>query len=676
MDITDFSRQLQDDVLDEAKHPSDGGDSGTGEDFKENAFTRIAIRDLADAGALAAPTACHYSGKYRGHDFKISGYEISEEDSRLDLIIADYRHPVGGDPVRLNNDDLDRSLRLADRFLAFVMDVSHVGPDLSQQSHAMIYDISSRRSDFKSVQIILVTNCVIAVRREKQRKRQLLNYSVSYETWDLERLRRFRAGGSSHESIDVDLSGYPGGGLACLSNSDPSAGYSTSVAIVPGAVLADWYDEYGSRLLELNVRSYLQAKGKINKGILETLVREPERFLAYNNGITIVAGDIEFTPDQSRIMALRGLQIVNGGQTTASIHRAGREYKADLSHVYVQAKITKVPEDQFEAVVPEISRLSNTQNKVSEVDLRARHSFHVGLERMAQRRWVPGETSKWFYERARGSYQTERARIGRTKAQRDSFDKEFPPEQRITKEDIARYVNAYDGLPHLVSLGGQKNFLKFMESIPVYRKDWEPSDDEYRELIGKAILYREVLATVKESKATSFPINLANYLVALVGHKTLQSVDFAKVWERQALSTALKSQIREWIPLVEGVLMEGAAGKNPTEWFKKEPCWALLKERAKSWELSNRLKPELRENAGLPVRPDEGVGIAACKGLEAREWFEIYQWGEQSGELSRLQLDIARRMAELASEGWQRNPNTRQANEGAKVIDIYASRAA
>ena len=672
MDIAEFFSLFEDEILEEAKHPSDGGEAGAGEDYKENAFTRIAIRDLSDAGALASPIACHFSGDYKGHEFKVSGYEVTEEDSRLDLLVSDYRHSVGGNPARLNASDLDRSFKMAERFLAFLMDSRSSGPDPSQESHAMIYDITSRKSKFKNVQITLITNCMIAVRKEKIRRKQLSGYAVAHETWDLERFRRFRAGGSTREPIEVDLSEYPGGGLACLSNADPIAGYSTTIAVIPGAALADWYDEYGSRLLELNVRSYLQAKGKINKEILKTLIKEPERFLAYNNGITIVAEDVEFTPDQSRIRRLRGVQIVNGGQTTASIHRARRESSADLSRVYVQAKITKVPAEEFETVVPEISRLSNTQNKVSEVDLRARHSFHVGLERVAMRRWVPGEKSKWFYERARGSYQTERARRGKGKA--GKFDEEYPSSQRITKEDIARFVNSYEGFPYLVSLGGQKNFLKFMDGVPNTGKDWEPSDEEYRELIGKAILFRGIQAIVKEAKVTSFPINLTNYTVALVGHKTNQSIDFSKIWDIQEISAALKTQVRDWVPKVSKIMDISAVGKNPTEWFKKEPFWTHLKQETESWQLTTKLASELRENAGIPVLDDEAAHIEACKRLPAKEWFLIYQWGEQGTDLSRSQIDIARLMAELASEEWKRDPKSRQAIEGAKIIKMYAVR--
>src|SRR5262249_49719687 len=155
---------------------------------------------------------------------------------------------------------------------------------------------------------------------------------------------------------------------------------------------------------------------------------------------------------------VRGLQIVNGGQTTASIHRAREESNADLTHVFVQAKLTGVPAEEVEGIVPEISRLSNTQNKVNTVDLGANHSFHIGVERVARRTWAPGEQTMWFYERARGAFQTERSRTGTTTAKRAAFDQKFPISQRITKEDLARYCNTWDGLPYVVSRGGQKNF--------------------------------------------------------------------------------------------------------------------------------------------------------------------------------------------------------------------------
>src|SRR6185436_11053274 len=160
--------------------------------------------------------------------------------------------------------------------------------------------------------------------------------------------------------------------------------FQTWVAVFPGTLLAALYDEHGSRLLELNVRSYLQARGKVNKGILETLRNKPEDFIAYNNGITVVAEEVvsgKLQDGSNGVLGLKGMQVVNGGQTTASIHRAWKDFETDLSCVYVQGKITVVAPSRFQEVVPLISKYSNTQNKVTESDLRANHQFHVGIER-------------------------------------------------------------------------------------------------------------------------------------------------------------------------------------------------------------------------------------------------------------------------------------------------------
>src|SRR5207244_4897470 len=182
-------------------------------------------------------------------------------------------------------------------------------------------------------------------------------------------------------------------------------------------------------------------------------------FMAFNNGITVVAEKLTVGPlkdGHEGILELQGMQIVNGGQTTASIHRAAKDFDADLSKVFVQGKIVTVDPARFNEVVPQISRYANSQNKVTDPDLQANHRFHVALERVAKREWTPDQASKWFYERARGSYQTARSREG-TEGLRRKFDKEFPTHQRFTKEDLARFENCWRGMPHVVNRGGQKN---------------------------------------------------------------------------------------------------------------------------------------------------------------------------------------------------------------------------
>lgn len=667
-EIEIFAEQLQNAVIDEAKH-GDGSPS-LGEDFKENAFTRIVLGDLEDAGVVESPTECYF---YFPHPAaKINAYCIPDDEFRLVLVVTDYFFQGSSGVGKLNAGDIDKSFKMAERFFQMVISPTPINVDPGTQARSMIQAISTKKDSFRSVQIILVSNRQLAIRREKARPTRIGTYVISHDVWDLERIKRFRSGGVAHDPIEVDFSKLPGGGLNCLSNEDPLLGYATSIAVIPGAVIAELYDEYGARLLELNVRSYLQAKGKINKGILETLVRTPQRFLAYNNGITIVAEDIIFTDDQSRIAKIVGIQVVNGGQTTASIHRAKKESGADLSHVYVQAKITKVAASEFEEIVPEISRFSNTQNKVNEVDLKANHPFHVGVQRFAENKWVPGEKSKWFYERARGSYQTERVRRGG--AGRTKFEKDFPAHQRITKEDLARYSNVFDGYPHIVSRGGQKNFLKFMEGLGKLGKDWAPTDQEFKEIIGKAILFRVAQQIAKDTGVSAFRVNVVSYTVALISFRTEQGLNFGKVWELQDLPDSWKAQIREWMPRIGELLTQGAAGRNPTEWFKLEQCWSFVKDRTATWTISSELQQESAAFAKSACGKSQQAQVEESKKIDAQTWLDVYHWGETTALLNRPQLDISKRLAELAFGGWRKNPTERQANEGMKIIALYEAR--
>jgi hypothetical protein len=102
----------------------------------------------------------------------------------------------------------------------------------------------------------------------------------------------------------------------------------------------------------------LQLKGAVNRGIRETLIHLPERFLAYNNGISATASKVELRDlgGVSGIRRIHDFQIVNGGQTTASIHSSLMKKESDLTKVFVQMKLTVVEPQHLQEVVPEISR--------------------------------------------------------------------------------------------------------------------------------------------------------------------------------------------------------------------------------------------------------------------------------------------------------------------------------
>ena len=442
--------------------------AGNPADFRELAFTRLLSEELEAAGVLESPVVCHCELGKAAAAFKASGYGVPDEDSRLDLFITVYSSGPHSEVPTINASDVDTSFNKLERFLGRALDGLHEELEPALPELYMAERIHRLRGNFDRVNFFLFTNCRLAVRREKQRKAEVSGVQATYEVWDIERFRRLRESGASYEALNVDLHQQPAGGLPCVRLEANDEGFRTCVAILPGGLLRDLYDEHGSRLLELNVRSYLQAKGKINKGILETLKRFPADFMAYNNGITVVAEKIVFDRlknGQEGIVELQGMQIVNGGQTTASIHRSAKDFGADLSKVYVQAKIVTVDPARFNEVVPSISRYANSQNKVTDPDLQANHRFHVGLERVAKREWTPDQTTKWFYERARGSYQTARTRDGSTESRRRDFDKKYPSHQRFTKEDLAKFENCWRGQPHVVNRGGQKNFTQFMTLI-------------------------------------------------------------------------------------------------------------------------------------------------------------------------------------------------------------------
>lgn len=668
-ELEKFYQQIIDEVVAEAAN-WDAANASTSS-YKEDAFTKLVTDDLSVAGILESPVVCHHEFIKGNGTAKINAYGIPEEDSRLDVVISDF-HPDEG-VQKISQAEIEKRFTQATRFLEACLDSGYKSLDPSNDAFDMMKTIFDLSKSIDRINIVLATNALSVSRKDTYPNKKLKKIEITHEVWDIERYRRFRSSGASQEPLEVDISEYQAGGIPCVSKALSNNSYLTIVAIVPGKLLYSLYDKYGSRLLELNVRSYLQARGKINAGILTTLVTEPEKFLTYNNGITIVAEGVKFNRDQSCITSINGLQIVNGGQTTASIHKAVKDNKASIDNVYVQAKITIVSPKMFEDVVPLISKYSNTQNKVSDVDLRANNPFHVGLERMAKKIWIPGETSLWFYERARGGFQTERAKAA-TKAQKAKFDITYPVSQKITKEDVARYINIWNGLPHIVSKGGQKNFTKFMESVGQgVGKDWEPSVEEYKNFISKAIFYRTVQKIAKELNIPAFRVNIVNYTASLLIEKSAKRINLQDIWDRQSLSKELESQIRNWIPRVQELLLQIAVGRNPGEVFKEESCWKKVKDLTTGWKLDDSFSKKLVSVAKDTdfVNVEVENNMARCMELTAPQWLEIAMWGKETQCLEAWQIGIANTLAGYATMDWDKKPSEKQAGHGFKIITAF-----
>ena len=389
-------------------------------------------------------------------------------------------------------------------------------------------------------------------------------------------------------------------------------------------------------------------------------------FFAYNNGITATAESVETveSPNGLLLTGMRNFQIVNGGQTTASIHAALRNREVDLGRVFVQMKLSIVDPDRALEIVPKISEYANSQNRVSAADFFSNHPFHVRMEGFSRRLYAPSSDgsfrqSKWFYERARGQYQDARGHL--TQADRRRFDLEYPKKQVFTKTDLAKFLSVWHEKPHVVSRGAQKNFADFASSIG---REWDRNSDGfnemyYREAVAKAIVFRSVenLVTQQPWYQGGYRANVVAYAIAKLAHdvaKNGASINFDGTWRAQEISSGLRESLRVAAKTVHDVIVDSPDSmRNVTEWAKQEACWnrvklldvewpeALMAETLNSADLTDAKRTAVRDQRML--NGIEAQTIVVQTGSDF--WSDVKDWGLSKGLLSPDDtgiLDVAR----------------------------------
>ena len=332
------------------------------------------------------------------------------------------------------------------------------------------------------------------------------------------------------------------------------------------------------------MRAFLGLSGRksVNANLRKTIREQPDRFLAYNNGIVATVDSIEVADDgegRVELRVLRGLQIVNGGQTTASLHRALRVDRAPLDSIHVPAKIISVTGADLDEMVAAVSRSANSQNTVQPADFSSNEPFHVAVENLANNIWLPDGSGRWFYERARGSYGAAELASSTRAERRRRFALETPRERRLSKTDLAKYLNAWDGFPNLVSYGNQKNFQFFMQEMKDSKAQSIELDQAwFKALIAKGLVFRSVQSIVKARKFPAYQANIVAYTVACLSYRTNGHVDFNAIWLAQGISKELREMLAEWVVLVDRELRRTAEPKMPSEWAKNSKCWDSIQQ--------------------------------------------------------------------------------------------------
>ena len=550
-----------------------------GSPFAELVFCEVVMQHLVEAGMTFEPVVCHFQGKIGSANLKLSGYAISDDADQLDLFVSLY----GGFEILTSVQDQD-SKTAAQQCIRF-LELCAAGRladklDPSSDAHSLALTIREIYDGLEQVRVFVLTDGVAKSRSFKPR--DVGGKSVRLEVMDIERLFRHRSEGKPRDELVINFNEVAGSPLPCVYVPGETGDYDYALTAIPGEALRFVYEKFGPRLLEANVRSFLSVKARgVNAGIQTTLRSSPERFMAFNNGIVLVADEMRLdrAEDGSPGIAwLRGMQVVNGGQTTASIYFTKKKYpETDLNKVRVPAKIIVMREEdptKEEALVSDISRYANSQNAVRQSDLSANKPFHVGVERLSLSVYCPDGVGRWFYERAAGSYNTMLAREGTTPARLRALKDSLPPSRKITKTELAKYLMAWDGRPEIVSLGTQKCFDRFMFGLgetEAAGKPVVPDPAFFKAFVAKALVFKAVHKTARPL-VSAFLANVAAYTVAVMANAYGNAFDLEKVWLRQGVSPQLLEQIEIWAREVNNRLHETANGKMISEWAKRPEC--------------------------------------------------------------------------------------------------------
>jgi hypothetical protein len=631
------------------------------ETFVEEAFVRVAKGYLADAGEFAEAEVCHLHDGGR----QIHAYNLDEEQGILDLVIAVHKNLVP--PPTVDRASVKTAFSRLTKFLTATFE-GYTPDEEASPAFDMCQVIASRKDELTQIRMFLITDGFTTRSVEDLSALPIEGVPVSLHIWDLERLHKCATSGHAREEIVIDLEVENGAPLPVLPMHVENSDYRAFVCIIPGKLLHRLYERYGDRLLERNVRSFLQARGKVNRGIRETLLTAPHRFMAYNNGISATAAEIELvlgSDGGTAIKTLQDLQIVNGGQTTASIFQAVARDKADISAVNVQAKISVVPPDQIDEIVPLISRYANSQNKISEPDFSANDFFHVALEELSRTVWTPPvqnsqRLTRWFYERARGQYQVAKSREG-SAARQKAFVAVHPPQQKFTKTELAKFVNTWAQKPHLVSRGGEKNFREF--TIQLKEKQVAPDEAYFKKLIAQAILFRRTEKIVQDMNLGGYRANVVTYTIALISKLTDGKLDLDAIWKTQDLAPPLAKFITALAKKVHGVLINPPGNANITEWCKKEQCWNAV--RAIKADVPSAILPppadKKTKRTSAPKIDDEERAISS------REWQALAKWAVTNTVFRPRDRNALKAIAALVNVG--RKPSGPDLVKGLELLE-------
>lgn len=429
--------------------------------FEEENFVENICDTLVDEGVIENYEPCGFKKDRLG--IKVDAYDYSDENGVLTLIISKFSESYS----TLTKSETQKLYKRLEKFFKYSLKSDFINSlEETELAYNLIQLINTKQDYITGLKFIVVSNLELSDRFKDFTIPDVNGINVIHQIWDLTKLYNIETSKFGKQPLYIDIQNDFATTIPCLKAFEPADNHQSYLFMLNGKILAELYENHGERLLEQNVRTFLQFRGNTNKGMRKTIQKEPELFFAFNNGLTATAESLYFSESNpNEIVAIKDLQIVNGGQTTASIFNTYKKDGSDLSKVYVQVKLTVVKPEEIEDLVPRISEFANTQNKVNAADFFSNSPFHREMEKLSRRLFAPSAVgshrqTQWFYERARGQYLT--AKNSGTKTDQDKFEKLNPRGQVITKTDLAKYQMSFEKKTTFSKLRSSKKTLLYL----------------------------------------------------------------------------------------------------------------------------------------------------------------------------------------------------------------------
>lgn len=572
-----------------------------------NDVSDILINDFNQVNEI---NLCNYEWKNGARTYKnmkIDAYSVDTISNKVNLFIADYNDK---EITTINNEIKNNLSQLMLNFFENTLKGFFSNTEQSASYSQAAYDILKNIKSINKIDLFILSTNKISEKVKDLLLQEFTyrgqSFKVKLNVIDFDRIYKIRAESFEKEDIIINTSDYSVKGIPCIKANLGTNAYDSYLAIIPGELLADIYDDYSSQLLESNVRSFLSFRGGINKGIRGTILNARDKFFTYNNGISATAKNIECLYIEGEgllITKLRGLQIINGGQTTASLASTRIKDKASLKNIFVQMKLTIVNENDPD-FVRNIAKFANSQNKVTSADLNSNHPYYTRIENFSRKIFAPIVDEKpyqelWFFERARGQYEQPMIKMT-TKKQRDDYQKIRPKDKKFTKTDLAKFVNSANMYPYFVSWGADVNSTRFQERLEKEREKDDSFCNEYyyKELIGMAIIYKSLERIIAQQEwyieNRAYRPQLVTYTFSKFVYEVKNiklSIDYKTIWDKQKISLTMEKEFVKISKLAFDTIYGEREISNISSYCKSKQCWERLEQ--KSYELSSEIISQL-----------------------------------------------------------------------------------